>query len=269
MRQSILVSIIALLIGILQPCKADLVGHWTFNEGSGTTAYDSANSHNGTIYGAEWTTSGDLSFDGVGDYVRVPDAPSLDLTVFTLDVRFQIDAMPAFGQSWTILSKGEDSSTDHANYYLTIVNSATWGPAATKIACVFEDQYDYNYWLTFDIDSSYVGRPVRVTSTLAGDDWNMYLDGSKVAANIYLNDRDNPITLSGQLPATGNSPLFFGTFAALTPGSPGFFPGTIDDVRIYNHALTEAEIVPLPGALLLGCIGIGFAGWTLRRRKEL
>ena len=267
-QQSILVFIIILLSVFFQPCKADLVGHWTFNEGSGTTAYDSVDSHDGTIYGAEWTTNGALSFDGVGDYVEVPDADRLDLTVFTLEVRFQINALPAIGQTFTILSKGEDLSTDHANYYLTIVNSDYWGPASTKIACVFEDNLDYDYWLTFDIDESYVGRPVSIISTLEGNDWNMYIDRSKVAATIYLNDRDNPITLSGQVPAIGNSPLFFGTFGDRHPTSPGYFSGLIDEVRIYDHALTEAEIVPVPSAVVLGSIGLIFISWKLRRRKD-
>jgi hypothetical protein len=34
----------------------DLVSWWKFDEGSGTTAYDSAGDNDGTIYGATWTT---------------------------------------------------------------------------------------------------------------------------------------------------------------------------------------------------------------------
>ncbi len=267
MKRSIVVSVVALLT--VQPCRAELVGHWTFNEGTGTTAYDSADGHNGTIYGAEWTTSG-LSFDGTDDYVHVPDSPALDLTVFTLDVRFQIEALPDPGQVWTILSKGEDPSTDHANYYLMVMNGNTWGgPVTSKITCAFEDHSDYNHWLVFDIDESYVGRSVRLTSTLEGDNWNMYLDGSKVAAEIYRNDLDWPIPLEGRIPVTGNSPLFFGAFADPAILSSGLFPGTIDDVRIYNNALTEAEIVPLPAGVLLGALGLAYSGWRLRDSRKV
>ncbi|MFC2095150.1 LamG-like jellyroll fold domain-containing protein [Candidatus Bipolaricaulota bacterium] len=60
-------------------------GYWRFNEGSGSIASDSSgNGNNGTVVGASWGTSTDgsgaLSFDGVNDYVSVPDDASLDVT---------------------------------------------------------------------------------------------------------------------------------------------------------------------------------------------
>lgn len=63
-----------------------LVGLWTMGEGSGATLYDrSGNGNDGTIMGATWTWDStrkkyDLSFDGVDDYVEVLDSPSLDIT---------------------------------------------------------------------------------------------------------------------------------------------------------------------------------------------
>ncbi|MGC9046550.1 MAG: LamG-like jellyroll fold domain-containing protein, partial [Minisyncoccia bacterium] len=62
-----------------------LVGYWSFDEGTGTIAYDSSgNSNNGTlINGPTWTTGkvgGALSFDGVDDYVEVPDSDSISIT---------------------------------------------------------------------------------------------------------------------------------------------------------------------------------------------
>jgi hypothetical protein len=215
------------------------------------------------IHGAEWTTDGALSFDGVDDYVEVPDAPSLDLKVFTLDVRFQIDALPGVGENWTLLAKGEDPITDHANYYVTLLNCDTWGWPGPKIACAFENFSDTNFWLIADIDESFVGRSVRATCTLDGMDWFMYLDGSKVATEIHFNDRDHITTLYGQAPATSDGPLFFGAFST----SSCNYSGLIDEVRIYDHALTEAEIVPVPSAVLLATIGLSCAGWKLRRRR--
>src|SRR4051794_8308168 len=59
-----------------------LVGAWGFDEASGTTVQDTSGTGNaGTISGATRTASGRfggaLTFDGVNDWVTVPDAASL------------------------------------------------------------------------------------------------------------------------------------------------------------------------------------------------
>src|SRR2546423_591320 len=57
------------------------VAYWKFDEGSGTTAADSSGFANaGTVNGPTWTSGeigGALNFDGVNDYVSVPDASNL------------------------------------------------------------------------------------------------------------------------------------------------------------------------------------------------
>lgn len=54
-----------------------LVAHWTFDEGEGTTAYDSVGTNHGMLVnGPTWTTGllgGALRFDGLDDYVGLPD----------------------------------------------------------------------------------------------------------------------------------------------------------------------------------------------------
>ncbi len=70
------VAALSLTAGVANAAEPNLVAHWTFDEGSGTTAYDSAGSNDGTIYGAQWTSGqigGALSFDGYGDYVDLSD----------------------------------------------------------------------------------------------------------------------------------------------------------------------------------------------------
>jgi hypothetical protein len=57
--------------------RAELVGQWKFDEGSGTTAYDSSgNGHDGTLVGgATWADGrfgGGIELDGTSGYVEVP-----------------------------------------------------------------------------------------------------------------------------------------------------------------------------------------------------
>ncbi len=68
-----------------------LVANWSFDEGSGTFAYDStSNENNGLVVGANYVEEGikdyGLYFDGIDDYVRINDSNSLDVNnAFTLD----------------------------------------------------------------------------------------------------------------------------------------------------------------------------------------
>lgn len=64
-----------------------LISYWAFDEGSASTAYDSMNGNDGTIYGATWTTGvvgGALDFDGVDDYVNTGKSLLNNLSQFTL-----------------------------------------------------------------------------------------------------------------------------------------------------------------------------------------
>ena len=87
--------------------NTDLVAHWTFDEGNGNVAQDStANANNGTISEATWTAGqigGALEFDGINDYVGVPDDISLDfshsfsITAWLKPVTNPIEDMVWFG----------------------------------------------------------------------------------------------------------------------------------------------------------------------------
>ena len=78
----VLASLISLIISF--PAHADLIAYWDFEEGSGTTAYDTVGGYHGTISGATYTTDAApgggqyaLLFDEFNDRVSVPHAASL------------------------------------------------------------------------------------------------------------------------------------------------------------------------------------------------
>ena len=88
----VVVLLTAILASSALAVDPNLVAWYTFDEGSGATAHDSAHGYNGTIHGATWAagkTGGALSFDGVNDYIDVLDNPALR---FTSNNRFTLCA---------------------------------------------------------------------------------------------------------------------------------------------------------------------------------
>ena len=76
--------ILAFVVTNIAAADPNRIGRWWFDEGAGIIAYDSARSNHGTlINGPTWTTGqigGALQFDGVDDYVEIPNSSSLQVT---------------------------------------------------------------------------------------------------------------------------------------------------------------------------------------------
>jgi hypothetical protein len=151
--------------------KPSLVAYWSFDEGSGTIAYDfSGNENNGTLYNGSTICSGQdcpnwvdgkfgkaLSFDGINDYLKVSSFPISEA-----------------------------------------ISIAYWKKNSTDLA-----------W-HFVVNSS----------------GKIYVDGSQANEKIF-------ISFAGSDLIIGNS-------------SDGvYYNGTLDEVRIYNYALSQDEIIAL------------------------
>ena len=88
------------------PDVTGLVAAYGFEEASGTTVSDESGTGNaGTISGAARSAAGRfgsaLSFDGVNDWVTVPDAASLDLTTGMTPRRAASSALAAGRPRWS------------------------------------------------------------------------------------------------------------------------------------------------------------------------
>ena len=200
------------------PPTSGLVGAWGFNETTGTTVADvSGNANTGTVTGATRSTAGRfggaLSFDGVNDSVLVADANSLDLrTSMTLSAWVR----PTTGGGWrTVLLKEQPGQLVYALYSSTDNNR----PSA-------------HVYTTGDMA---LGGP----SVLPANTWShlaMTWDG--LTSRLYVNGTQ---VASGALAGTAAlsaSPLRIGGNSVWGE----WFAGLIDEVRIYNRALSGAEI---------------------------
>ena len=196
------------------PAPAGLIASYSFNEGTGTTLTDrSGKGHTGTIAGATWTTQGKsggaLSFDGINDWVTVNDANDLDLTTgMTLEAWVR----PSSLASWrTVLLK---QRTGGLVYSLYASNDSSLAESDINIVADLgtrrRRRSPLNTWSHMAV--TYDGTMLR-----------LFVNGIEVSSRAMSGAMT---TSTGVLRIGGNSVW------------NEFFAGRIDEVRIYNRALT-------------------------------
>jgi len=208
------------------------VSHWKFDEGGGDIAYDSVGDNNGTVHGAQWSEGwidGALDFDGDADYVEVPDSPELRFDgtePFTVSAWFQrLADMP---DNETLVGKGFNGDPENLNYLLRVRKT-------DNTVCWF---WEHSSGTNDDLSSSVV--PELGQWYHAVGVW----DGTE--QKIYVNGVERNSTIPAGLPdSSGNRPVVIGRmFGGSSPAGQDF-NGLIDDVRIYDRALSDEEILQL------------------------
>jgi len=207
------------------PTEGGLVGYWNFNEGSGNLAYDRSGSGNdGTIHGATWVDNGScekaLSFDGVDDYVETNPA-----TFQSNDITVEAWIYPKSFSSYNeILRKGDRIGNNLLFTFDLISNKISF--------------YIYSNGSQWD--------SIFGTTSLELNKWyhvvGVYRSSDKFFA-VYVNgteDNSKTSTLSSLYHDAYKywiSPRYDRQFVDSI-----CFNGIIDEVRIYDRALSEEEI---------------------------
>lgn len=117
--------------------------------------------------------------------------------------------------------------------------------------------------------SDNAGNDLKVYQVIPGDS-NVDVYGSEDNATYVLLgriDADTEFDLSG----TGLDYVNFVKFVGLDNGggSPGFDLDAVEALNSVDHISGEdGAMIPAPGAILLGSVGVGLTGW-LRRRRTL
>ena len=200
-----------------------LVGYWPMDEGSGTAAYDTSDNNNiGILSGPSWggsTTTckigGCLSFDGTNDYVDAGNAASLDITnAITIEGWIKLNAIGAYQE---IASK---ISAAGIGYSLRI---------------------DSNNKISFVLGATGAawGGTTGNTALTAGVWYNVAAkwDGNNI--KVYLNGADD--TVGSPTQASVGTVVQSFTIGEISYGGD-YFNGLIDEVRVYNRALSAEEV---------------------------
>ena len=196
-----------------------LVAAYGFNQGSGTAVTDSSGTgNNGSTSGTTWNASGRfgpaLSFSGTNASVTIPDSNSLDLAGgMTLEA--WVNPTTSSGSWRTVVMKESPAGLNYALYSAETSNR----PSA-------------HVFTTSELDTRGTSAlPLNTWSHLAGTydgaTLRLYVNGSQVASKA----------VTGGI-ATTNGALRIGGNAIWSE----WFKGLIDEVRVYNRALSAAEV---------------------------
>lgn len=195
------------------------VAQWTFDEGAGTVAYDNVGTNNGTLINAPtWQSAPNcvngscLGFDGSSNYVDAGNGTNLMPLSITAEGWIKFNGTT----SWMLIDKGSGGTSGAYYIYGDNLSSCMWsifGPTGTRYNAGFNTTFTTGVWYhlvgTFDASSglmkSYVNGILKSTTTASlGSNTANVLIG-KYTSNYYTN-------------------------------------GVIDDVRIYDYALSDSQV---------------------------
>jgi len=201
-----------------------LVGLWHFDEGAGDTAYDSSGTippNNGTLVGDTDWTSGmfgqALSFDNYSDYVDCGDDASFNFEdKFTVEAWINLNVIPGYYDIIVNRAYGNWMFAVHAGKLE--FGEHIWYPG-TGTRRIYSDVvlWEVGQWYH-----------VAVVYDTIGKTADFYLDGVSIGAGRQSSDKFG-IVNSGNVGISG-------------PGLTGF-NGLIDEVRIWNTALTADQLI--------------------------
>jgi hypothetical protein len=231
-------SAVNLVVSTGAPAAPGLVAAFGFDEVSGLTAINSANSaFNGTIRQAirvAGKIGKALQFDGINDWVTVTDATASPLDL-TTGMTLEAWVNPSVSSGWeTVLMKERGAAGEGLLAYA--LYSRDGAPRAGGTA-------NPSAYIRTNPVLTTTDRAVRGTAAIPLNAWT-HLAATYDGANMryYVNG-----VLVGTTAGTGsinvaNGALRIGGNNSAPAGQGEWFQGLIDEVRVYNRALSAAEI---------------------------
>jgi len=208
---------------------AGLIAEWRLEGYEEDRAHDSSGSADGVLRGAAFVrpdgAAGNcVDLDGQSGVVEIGDLSQLEgMSQLTLSAWVRLDALPAAGRS--VAPVGKEQS------YRIVIGS----DGAAHFALATTGNAWYSAGTTVDFGSSPLAPGVwyHLAATYDGANLRSYVDGVAQSTSATA--------ISGTV-AVGTSPLRFGDPEA---DNVDFLDGRIDEVRIYDRALSPAEIAAL------------------------
>jgi hypothetical protein len=228
-KSTCLISFVVVLI-VAHSAIAQLVGHWTFDEGSGTMAADSSGRGNdGTVMGdATWVAgqmgSSALNFDDSDDIVIIDHDASLDIEdALTISLWVNTPNVVAPNHMFTKQPSGTAPDNYPGNYEFRVKDNT--------IQFLHQTSQGTDYSEYHSISQITAGEWYHAAvSIVEGDFVEFYLNGVSAGS----------VAQSGTFGVLNDDSLRIGGRK-----DNHFFNGILDDVYIYARALTLDQIASL------------------------
>jgi hypothetical protein len=247
------------IIAMARFAGATPIAEYKLDEGTGTSATDSSgNGYTGTITNGTYTTTAAqgpyaLSLAGSG-FVATPSGLATALAAtnaFTIDA--WIDVTTSTAQIQSIASNtpsggGGSGFNFYVNTYSTSDHTLDFETGGNRL---------FSTSPIPNLVGNYHNVAVTVSNanpTTGSVSVALYVDGQAVATTGSVNNSINLTAVN----------LRFGTF---TDGALGF-TGNLDDVQVYNSALTAAQVASLPEPSSICLLGLTAVGMLKRRRAR-
>ncbi|SLM28770.1 exported hypothetical protein [Desulfamplus magnetovallimortis] len=229
------VLIIIILFGFTGTVQADLndglVAYYPFN---GNANDESGNGNHGVVEGATLTedrfenTNRAYAFDGVNDYIIINDGSQFNFSN-ELSISFWVNPEANQLNCAAILDKSHAHVSNNGIAKSWVVQSCGYSTNNFSLHYCSNNEGTYNN--NFALQAS---KWTNITITKQDSQVSIYKNGifESISEELFLTIASN-----------GNNPLLIG--AVLNYVSSRAFNGKIDEVRIYNRALSESEIQEL------------------------
>ena len=210
-----------------------IIAHWAMDEETGIIAYDCIGKYDGTLYGGPlWVPAGGkidgaLQFDGINDFMTTDFVLNPGKVSFSATAWIQGGAMDQ-----VIISQADIDLKGPIDF------SSTW---STWLGINSSD----GRLMTGLMDI--VFGPLKSESEITDGQWHhvgLVYDRDNLCRFLYVDGVEDARDTAPVAPIPSeDGGLFFGVGQNFDVGT--FFSGLIDDVRIYNVALSAEEIAAL------------------------
>jgi hypothetical protein len=254
--------LLAIVTLAIPAAQADLVGHWTFDEGTGATAYDSSgHGYNGTISNATYTSgvvgTGALDFNGANAYVNVGYHAPLALAGSNYTIAWWMKWAAGSSRPQRIIQM-DSAESFTGGYAIWIGDGVNEGITSTHN----DGSSTSLTWKALDSSNILSNEWMHMALVFDGSNRNFYVNGqleSTQATTVNVANRGDDVLWFGGLNKYGQ-----------------YYGGALDDIQIYNQALSSAQIgvvlgggtIPEPTSMALCATGVlSLLAYAWRRRQ--